>query len=269
MGYSSDQVQGGNILLGRGKIYFDRLTTAGAKTGLRFLGNCTKFELTTSDELKEKFSSASKDSPLLVSVNIRRTIEAGITIDEFDEWNQALGLMANEPGEFTQSASSVVDEVVGPVKRGRWFQLGPAIGGARNISSVVVTSSPAGTTYVLNTDYREDLVAGRIYIMPTGTIPDTGVNLLVDYTRPAITAGSGLPKVSGGSAGKIEGHIQFISDPATGPLLQVDIWKASITPDGAVGFISEEFGEFSVKAKVLDDAVNHAGEPLYRVLRVA
>ena len=36
-------VNGNNILLGRGKIYFDRFDATGARTGELFLGNCPTF----------------------------------------------------------------------------------------------------------------------------------------------------------------------------------------------------------------------------------
>ena len=46
-------VNGNNILLGRGKIYFDRFDANGARTGELFLGNCPTFEITpTSEDIK-------------------------------------------------------------------------------------------------------------------------------------------------------------------------------------------------------------------------
>jgi hypothetical protein len=41
-----ESVNGNNILLGRGKIYFDRFDTNGARTDELFLGNCPTFEIT-------------------------------------------------------------------------------------------------------------------------------------------------------------------------------------------------------------------------------
>ena len=46
-----------NFLLGKGKCYFDRFDTVGARTGLRHLGNCTAVAVQTEDERIEKRSS--------------------------------------------------------------------------------------------------------------------------------------------------------------------------------------------------------------------
>lgn len=267
---SAKDVQGDLLLLGRGKVYFDRFTTAGAKTGERFVGNCTRLEVTTTDELREKYSSATNDSPLMKSVNVRRTIEFALTLDEFDIENVALALMGDD-GDFLQAAGGpITDESVTVVKTGRYYQLGgPAApaGDKRAVTSVVVTDDPMTTTYTLGTDYDEDLVRGRIYIIPGGGISD-GDGLLVDYSYSAKVAGD-IPQINAGAGTTIEGYLRFVGDPAAGPVYEAQIWKISISPDGAVGLISDDFGEFPLKGKVLDDSVNHPSEPLYRLLKLS
>ena len=54
-----------NFLLGRGALYFDRFV-AGTMTrqGEAHLGNVTKLEITTTDEVKEKYSSMVSTSAL-------------------------------------------------------------------------------------------------------------------------------------------------------------------------------------------------------------
>lgn len=57
-------------------------------------------------------------------------------------------------------------------------------------ATVVVTSSPAGTTYTEGTDYVIDYVNGRI--MGIGTLDGTSATLLVDYTYTAIRKGENV-----------------------------------------------------------------------------
>ncbi len=260
-------VQGNLLLLGRGKLYFDRLNSSGAHTGERFLGNCTRLESTTTDDLREKYSSATHDSPLMKSVNVRRTQELAITLDEFDPENLALALMGETGYHATQAATPITNEVITAVQPDRWYKLAKRGTIALPISAVTVTGPSGSPTYTITTDYLVDLVSGRIYIVPGGTIT-AGSNIEVDYTPPSFAATT-LPKVVAGTANTIEGFLRFIGDPAAGPVYECEIWHVSINPDGAVGLISDEFAEFPLKGKILDDSGVHPTEPLWRLLKLS
>lgn len=160
---------GANLLLGRGAVYFT--PTDGQET---FLGNCTVLEITTTDELKEMYSSTEASSPLLKSVLIRRTMEIALTLTEFTDLNVLLALM--------------------------------------------------------------------------GTEVETGI-------------------IAAGLAATMEGALKFVGDPSAGPALTLEAWKVALTPDGALGLISDEFGEIKLKGKVLSDAgtEEHADYPYIKV----
>lgn len=262
----STDVQGDLLLLGRGKLYFDRFDTGGNATGERFLGNCTRLESTTTDDLREKYSSATQDSPLMKSVNVRRTQELAITLDEFDPENLALALMGTAGFHAVQTGGAVTDEPI-VAKLGKWVKLAERGKIGTPITGVVVTTDPAGTTYTVTDDYIVDAVSGRIYFVEGGAISDDEA-LLVDYTSPAIAA-TDIPKIVAGTVNTIEGFLRFIGDPAAGPVYECEIWKVSINPDGAVGLISDEFAEFPLKGKILSDAANHPTEPLWRLLKLS
>jgi hypothetical protein len=53
--------------------------------------------------------------------------------------------------------------------------------GHENVSKVVVTSSPAGTTYVEGTDYLVDYPAGMIMLPPSGSGIAAAATVLVSY----------------------------------------------------------------------------------------
>ena len=88
-------VNGNNILLGRGKIYFDRFDATGARTGELFLGNCPTFEITPTSEDIKKYSSADKAADLIASDVLRTTLALRIVGDEFSKENLAMALFGD------------------------------------------------------------------------------------------------------------------------------------------------------------------------------
>lgn len=259
----AEDVDGGNLLLGRGKIYFDRFTTAGVATGERFVGNATRLELGTTDDPLEKYSSADQSSGLMKSVNRKRTIECSMTLDEFTKENLALALMGTETVAAVTGAA-VTNEVIGPVTQGCYYSLG---GTARRRGLTLVTVEPngGGTAFVLNTDYKIDAVSGRIYIVPGGGIANAS-SPQVDYTYASDTASV---IIKGGVASLIEGFLRFIPDPAAGPKWELEIFHVGLNPDGVVGLISDDYGNFPIKAKVFSDIVRSgdATNPYYRLIK--
>jgi hypothetical protein len=59
--------------------------------------------------------------------------------------------------------------------------------------------------------------------------------------------------------------VLFLPDPTTGPRMMVEVWSVSVTPDGALGLISNEFAQMGMTMAVQADRVSHPNEPLYRV----
>lgn len=252
------EVNGNNILLGRGKIYFDRFDASGNKTGELFLGNCPTFEITPTVEDIKKYSSADKAADLIASDVLRTTLALRIVGDEFSKENLAAALFGDN-STLSQTGASVTDEAISGVLQGRYYPLAH-----RQISAVTVTSSPAGTTYDLNDDYTIDAVSGRIYIVEGGAIADDA-DILVDYTYATIA----LPTVRGMNQTSVKGYLRFIGDPARGPKYEIEIWRASLRSDGAIGFISDEYASWTLTGDIESDAVNHANEPHYRMIKLA
>ena len=248
---------GTNQLLGRGKVLFDRFTTAGVKQGLRVLGNCIEFSLTESEERRQIYSSFEKSSPLLADALVRRTAEVRFVMTEYDPVTLALAL-AGDKGILTQSSGSVTNEAIADVLQGYHYQLVN-----RAISGVAVTG-PGGTpTYTVGVDWEvADAAAGLIYIIPGGAITDLA-DIEVDYTKGAITA---MDIVNAGLAGNIQGHLLFIGDPVNGKINELNCWRTNLAPDGAVGFIGDDFGNFALKGIMVDDSAVHPANPLFRLI---
>jgi len=105
-----------------------------------------------------------------------------------------VGLMDNSPTNIwfeafageTGYLVAITDEVVTGGAEDTWYSLAHA-----NVvpGTVVVTSNPAGTTYVDGVDYIIDYELGKIKFLTAG---DIGANdVLVDYSYNAITEGEG------------------------------------------------------------------------------
>lgn len=246
-----------NLLLGKGQVFFDRFDAAGLSTGMKHLGNVETFELTTADDNVDKFSSMSAGAPLYKRVNRRRTITLKITGDEFHPENMALVTMGSQ-STLAQAATAVVAEPISPATfPGTYYatkKLGP-------ITAVVLHFG--ATVGVLGVDYAIiNAAVGVVRILP-GTILTGAVT--IDYTPTVYATPSGPQVVHGGVSGIVQGHIMFLGDPSTGPKVKVDVWNCNISPDGAVGLISDDYATMGLTAAVLDDSVNHPASPLYEV----
>jgi hypothetical protein len=251
----STEVDASKLLLGRGKVYFDRFDDNGVKTGERFLGNCPTFEITPTVEDIKKYSSASAAGDLIASDVLRTSLALRIVGDEFSKENLAMALFGDN-STLAQTTAAITDESILAVQQGCYY---PTL--YRQISAVVVTSDPAGTTYVLGTDYSVDAVTGRIYIIPGGGIADDD-DILVDYTYATIL----LNTVRGMNTRAVKGFIRFIGDPARGPKYECQVWRAAIHADGAMGFISDEYANFTMTGDIESDAVNHPDDPHFLLI---
>lgn len=246
-----------NLLMGSGSLYFDRFDVNGVTTGLKHLGNVSTLESSTEDDNVDKFSSMAAGRPLYKRVNRRRTITLAITGNEFHPENMALATMGSQ-ATLVQVATPVVGEAItATTKPGIYYatkKLGP-------ITAVAVKFG--ATTGVLNTDYAIiNAAVGLIRILPTTIL--TGA-VVMDYTPTAYSTATAPQVISAGVSGIIQGRMLYLSDNTTGPQIKVDIWKVNITPDGAIGLISDDYAEMSLSAAVLDDSANHPASPLWEV----
>jgi hypothetical protein len=244
-----------DLMIGAGMLYFDRFDKEGNPTGERPLGNATDFILTTATEKKEKYSTMSAAKGLLRSVVTKITITAKTKLDYFSPANLALALMGEE-GLYTQAAKAGLVEDFAKVTQGMYYNLG-----YKNVKSVVVESIPTGTVYVADVDYVLNAKTGRIEIMVGGGIAD-GSDIKVAFGADACV----MTKISGGTVSRIEGYLHFVGDPTHGPAYEGEFWKVSISPDGDLGFITEDWGSIGLSIEVQNDSENHPKDPYYRLL---
>lgn len=100
----------------------------------------------------------------------------------------------------------------------------------------VVTSSPAGTTYVAGTDYEIDYTLGRIRRIAAGSIAATD-EVLVSYTYKSYT----LQTIRGGV--QPQQKFRITGDMLNRPDLQdmqMEIYEANLSTDGDVDLFASE-----------------------------
>jgi hypothetical protein len=248
-----------NLLVGKGQCFFNRFDANGVGTGLRHLGNVDALEITTDDDVIEKYSNMSADAPLYKKVARRRNVGLRATMSEFSAYNAAIVLMGTLQETYSQAATAVVGEpLTTSAVKGAYYKfakLGP---------HTSITIKQAAATLVLNTDYEvTDPDLGIIHLLESSVTVTNGSTITADYTPTAYAAGE-IVDIYGGEAGKVEGSLLFVGDPTTGPRQIVEIWKVSFNPDGAIGLISDEFADVGVTGRVMADPAGHPGNKLYR-----
>jgi hypothetical protein len=263
-------VNAGDLYIGSGKVTIDRLDAIRARTGERFVGNATAFSIGITDDVKEKYSSADAQRGLMKAVVTKRTPEIKLELDEQSNENLALFFMGTT-ASYVQTGATITNYVPpsARVRKGYSFPVEGPIGTPRRSISAVNVSGPSSTpVYVAGTDYTVNAASGTIYVIPGGSIADAAA-LEVDFTYATI-ATSALEYVKGGASKFVEVYLKFEGDPTAGPVYTYEFWIVSLSPDGEMNLIGDDFASLKLKGKVLADTVNHPGdEQFFRAYRVA
>jgi hypothetical protein len=251
-----------NIILGKGELFFDRFVGSASSGSYFHLGNCSRFAIVTEDDVIEINSSMDAAAGLIKRVTRSRRTSLQITSNEHGIENLALALMG-DTGTLTQTSSAIAGEILTTsVIKGRFYKTA-----GRQLSAVVVNQGTA--TWTQSTDYVVyDAGAGIIQVKATtGTAVTTATTATISYTRASLS----LDTVLGATKTKIEGKLLFVPDPTTGPQFDVEVYHVGVQPDGEVGLISEDFGEYSLNLAVFDDSGagygGSAASPFYRLIQ--
>lgn len=255
-----------NYVLGRGKIYFDPFVSGTKnKSGERYLGNTTEFNLTIESDKLDHFASdegvKTKDDSVILELN--RT--GSMTTDNIATENAALFVLG-DMSTVTQANTPVVAEslggAAGVVLPDRYYQLGATTvnpQGVRNVTAVALTFDPAGenTALTVDVDYELDEETGRVYFLETGAVDGTA-DVEADYTPDAETR----DRITTSAAASVEGAMRFIAFNAKGKQKDFYFPYVTLTPTGdwalkgddwqTMGF-NVEVGELTGQAAIYID----------------
>ena len=248
-------------MLGKGSILLDRFDpTTGLPTGFQHLGNCTKFELDLKDDIAELYQSLNKNVTLIATAVKKRQPKISITGTDFSSVHMAIAQMSAGKTAVATTATTITAELLitaaqAPNAIGRFFR-----SANKNIDNVgtppVVTSN--SVTLVAGTDYVVvDPVQGIFYI-PAGSAVASH-----DVTVTYHTLVGSQDHVAGATIPFVQGHILFVPDPVDGQKIGCDIWRCNLNPNGQLGLIADDYGNWSLDGNILDDTANHPTAPFY------
>lgn len=235
-----------NYTLGRGEIYFDRFA-AGTEVGegLRYFGNTPEFGVTIETEKLDHFNADAGVRELDDSVDLEVTRTGALTADHIDMETLALFFFGSTSTQV-QDTDPVVDEVIGEVKQGRYYQIGATSAnptGVRKVTSVTVDAEAVLVT--VTTDYILDADLGLLYIVPGGGIED-GDEVTVSYTPGAYSRDR---VISGSTA--VEGAIKFVAVNPKGDNIDYYLPKVKISPNGDYQMKGEEWQTIPLNIEIL------------------
>lgn len=151
-------------------------------------------------------------------------------------------LFLGTESSFTQASGNVTDELV-RAYAGQLIRVA-----SRSISTVVLTSSPSGTTYVSGTDYTVEnarmgllrVVAGSALATAVSGAGAAGLPLLVDYAKAAVSGYS----IAAGTQPSLRAWVLFDGkNQESGENIECEIWEVVLTPDSGFDFLADDWNE--------------------------
>lgn len=248
-------------MLGKGSILLDRFDpTTGLPTGFQHLGNCTKFELDLKDDIAELYQSLNKNVTLIATAVKKRQPKISITGTDFSSRVLAIAGMSAGKTAVATIATTITAELLITAAQavnaiGRFFRL--ANKNLDNVGTPPVFTSNS-VTLVAGTDYViADPVQGIVYIPPGSAVASH------DVTVTYHTLVGTQDHVAGATIPFVQGHILFVPDPVDGQKIGCDIWRCNLNPNGQIGLIADDYGNWSLDGNILDDTANHPSAPFY------
>lgn len=244
-----------NYTLGRGKVFFSAFKAGTTNPeGFRYIGNTPELNLTIETEDLDHFSSDEGIREKDDSVPLETTRQGTMITDNIDPANMAYFFFGSSSALAIVGAT-VTDEALTDVKKGYGYHLGITNArpeGATNLTpmtpgtaNIILTTNPAGTTYVEGTDYTIDMRRGYLEILAGGTIVE-GADLLVDYKT---TTGSVSRIISGSTP--IEGSMRYQANNPKGKNYDFFAPYVKLSPNGDFPLKGEEWQQIPFNIEIL------------------
>lgn len=238
--------------IGSGDVYLNAVDpTTGQYTGWVNAGDADQFSIKPNVEIKELESKGKGTyGQVIETVALQKPADLEITWVEANAANLTLAFMGKMTA-INQSSGTAADEAV-TLKPGGGSQLAK-----QNISAtgIVLTSSPAGTTYVLGTDYTVNYVLGLLFAVPGSSLATAvaaagaaGLPLLIDYTYNAI----GGSLIQGAVQPSLRCSVRLDGENAAdkGKPVVVTVHEAVLSPDSAFDFLAPDWNNVKLKGRM-------------------
>ena len=230
-----------------GQVYLKNNAINGPKVAV---GNVSALALEISEDEKTLTDYTQPGGGQWAALSRISGINASMTLHDLDPVNLARAVY----GASSAEAGATVSDESHTAYQGGLLRLAHP-----NPTSVTVTSDPAGTTYVADTDYE---VRPEGIMILGGAITDATA-ILVNYTYhdydviEALTTGSGIYELTFGGLNEANSNSPVI----------LDIWRLQVSAASNLGFISDDFASLELNGKVLMDPTK-TGSGISRYFRV-
>jgi hypothetical protein len=234
-----------NCVLGKGKIYFDRFTAAGIRTGFYEIGNAKDLRAGVAQNRVKLPNYLTADGGTYAEALVGQDITVSALVYEFNRRNIALlsNGVENSASQTTQTVTGetlVASSALGQVLQTAY----------RNptISAVMV-----GTATLTTAQYSViDSSAGLLKLLSSSGITE-GAVVTANYTG-AVIAAADNKFVDLYSAGTIYGQFLYVSNNSAGAQGELKYWYCSVAQADWEGMIGDDFGSSTLSWNVLNDA---------------
>ena len=270
-----------NLVLGRGRLFFDRSDSDGKSTGERYLGNTPELNLTqdvtTLDHTASDYGVKEMDDQMV----LQNTRSGSFITDNISIENVSMFFGGNEQTVVNTQQTDVKEVLNGnnPIRRGRFYQLGATVDepqGMGNIdpanfelyyaaanASVVIgsgdLSAVSGLTLLPAGNYELEADTGRVYIEPDAPDLVASSKLYAQYNRKA-----GAVDMFITNDDSVRGALRYISDNPKG--LQMNYYwpEVNLTPNGDYALKGDDWQQLSFNFAVLRKNCNTPSQITYR-----
>lgn len=266
-----------NLYLGRGSIELAVINPTTYKPyDFRMIGNANAFSLNLETEKLEHQSSRSGVRTVDREIILQQKVGVSITMDEVMNFDNLAVFLSGqaEKGVANAAAAGNFSDVlqVSAAKKGRSFSLVTAAG-ARLFDArgtIVVKSGALGggagsaTTLTAGTHYEIDRVWGTIFLLEAATHTD-GHAIWASYTSLGTEAV--VDQVTMLTVSKTSAFLRFkgINPANSDRKVLVELHSVSLSADGELGLIGEEFGEMSLTGVAERNEIGFPTAPTGRV----
>jgi hypothetical protein len=254
----TSDIGGKNYTLGRGRLFFDRFTSAQVAAGIaaatqgqgeRYIGNTPSMNFASSEDSLDHFGSDAGVKIKDDSVSLQFDRTGGFTTDNIDANNLALMFLSDAAGTVTQAAITAASWTT-TASPGSFYQVGSSVSvptGVRNISNVIVNKGAGFSTLVAAAgNYEIDEVLGRIYVLPTSTDIPAGTLIQVTFDGAAGTREQVISKSQA-----VYGALRFIADNPKGKNRDYYMPYVKLSADGDFNLKGDDWQVMSFTFEVL------------------
>lgn len=217
-----------NIVLGKGKLYFNPFATGTTTpTGEIYLAQSRELSYSAKADTLDHYDADEGMNVLDEQVQTKVDLTGKTTVEHISMENLALFLQANGVTTVTTTAGTALTETVA-VKRGRFYQLGVSDTNPVGVTGVTnVSAKKGGTAVTQSGNYTVDLALGRIYIEAAATGIADNDSLTLQYDVAAASKQMVVSKDQ-----QIRGSLRFISANPVGEQKDYFFPYVNMQPDG-------------------------------------